>query len=182
MKRAMRRGLEFHSTSASSPCSRGAATSSACAILLTPPPVLRLSSQPELNAASPSLALLLVPCPLSFLLPRLPLPPTATPPAALTWNPRSGYDEAAARGSSVRGTLARERAAEPGRDGVRPGERDGVDVVVLAVVAVRGRRKKKINKQRKWWRKKRDESANESSRRLQPAGNPNPQFAVFYNF
>jgi hypothetical protein len=174
----MRRGLEFHSTSASSPCSRGAATSSACAILLTPPPVLRLSSQPELNAASPSLALLLVPCPLSFLLPRLPLPPTATLPAALTWNPRSGYDEAAARGSSVRGTLARERATEPGRDGVRPGERDGVDVVVLlAVVAVRGRRKKKINKQRKWWRKKRDES----SRRLQPAGNPNPQFAVFYN-
>jgi hypothetical protein len=130
MKRAMRRGLEFHSASASSPCSSGAATSSACAILLTPLLILKLSPPPELNAASPSL----VPCPLSFLLPRPPLPPTATPPAALTWNTRRVYDEAAAaRGSSVRGTLAVERPAAPERDGVRPGKDDdgGVDVVLV---------------------------------------------------
>lgn len=160
MKRAMRRGLEFHSASASSPCSSGTATSSACAILLAAPPILRLSSPPELNAASPSRAPLeLVPCPLSFL---LPLPPTATPPAALTWNPRRGCNKAAvaARGSSVTGTLAGESTTAPGRDGVRPGkDDDGRDVVVVdwQWPCGRGRRKikEKSNKGRKWWRKSR---------------------------
>uniref|UniRef100_A0A0A9FSL0 Uncharacterized protein n=1 Tax=Arundo donax TaxID=35708 RepID=A0A0A9FSL0_ARUDO len=64
----MRRGLEFHSASASSTCSGGATTSSACAILLRlqpAPPIPRVSPPPELNAASPSLLLLpQVPCPL----------------------------------------------------------------------------------------------------------------------
>ncbi|GJN08360.1 hypothetical protein PR202_ga26271 [Eleusine coracana subsp. coracana] len=193
MKRTMRRGLEFHSASASSAWSSGTATSSACAAILLapPPPVLPLSPPPQLNGASPWRAPLQhVPCPLSFLLPRLPLPPTATPPAALTWNPRPrrGHDKAAAaRGSSVTGTLADARATTPGRDGVRRGkDDDGGDVVVVDWQWPSWAGEKEKNRKEKIREevveKKRDESRNESSSqpalRLRGGIEPDPTAAV----